>query len=85
MRALKKVHGEDDGLWGRKGINRVTAQRQGAVQAAGFGEGAAYVTTTVLTPECKFHEDRVFLIFTEASYTERCREGKDFFHCDKYT
>lgn len=49
-----------------------------------LGKEAAGMTTATLTPECKFREDRVFFMFTEASHTEGCKEGEDFFHCDKH-
>ena len=40
-----------------------------------LGKEAAGMTTATLTPECKFREDRVFFMFTEASHTEGCKEG----------
>lgn len=50
-----------------------------------LGREAARVMIAILTPERKFHEGRVFSVFTEAQFTEGCKEDEDFFFfsCDK--
>lgn len=44
-----------------------------------LGREAACVMVAILTPERKFHEGRVFSVFTEAQFTEGCKEDKTFF------
>lgn len=61
----------------RSSAHRANPEGQGKWQ--NLGKEAACVVTAILTPECKFHEERVFYIFIEVQHTERCKEGKDFF------
>lgn len=74
----------DGGIWGRKGAsNACRTNLEGQGKWRNLGKEAACVMTAILTPECKFHEDRVVCIVTEVQYAERCKEGKEFFFsCD---